>query len=173
MDGRLSPLPVITQPATPPSQIVCCQPWAGRYHSAGRTMTTASYCKCTIRPIWKHDVIHKTKNKYHSVLSWEENRATFTGNVYKKFHEILPVSRSSSDENAIHVRYVLPVFEICERTDRHTYRLKDRHTDKLIAIFRPPTGGEVITLNLKAMSLENVWDTISMFCVENKMAKSY
>jgi len=63
-------------------------------------------------------------------LSLEEDRATATGNMYRKFGE----------------NWTL-VFEISKRTDRQTDKQTNRHTDTLIAGVRTYVWGKVKFLN--------------------------
>jgi len=58
----------------------------------------------------------------------QEDGATATGDLHKKFAKIGPV-----------------VPEICSRTDTHIHRQTDRHTDKLITILHSPTGADLVT----------------------------
>ena len=75
----------------------------------------------------KYNVVHKTGSTKRIALSSEEDRATATGNMFRKFCEVW-----TSD------------FEISERTDVET---RDRQTVSLIAILRIPAGGEVLIKN--------------------------
>jgi len=96
-----------------------------------------------------------TKLEVHNVLHCRQKRNE-------------PQPQVTCTENSVKFGHV--VFEICERTDRQT----DKHTDKLIAIHRTTTVGEVQVklgkLNysiLRAHGKQNssaVWSWIFSFC---------
>jgi len=73
----------------------------------------------------------KTGSTYSIATTFEEDRATVTGNMHNKLVKFGHVQ----------------VFELCEWTDKQTDRRTDRQTNKqtdiLITILRTPLGGEV------------------------------
>ena len=93
-----------------------------------------------------------TENAKHAQLCKNMTSST-KPEVYNVLHcrqRREPRTRVTLAENF--VKFGPVVLEICERTDRHTYRRTDRHrpTDALIAILRMyPYEGEIITVNSK------------------------
>ena len=76
------------------------------------TPSLCLYLSCYVKT-WRHP---RTGSTWHIALLSEEDRATATGNTYRRFR-----------------KYGHAVFEICEQTDKQTHR----HTDKRSQYFAP------------------------------------